>query len=263
METPIIGKPNLKIKVLSDLESLSRCAASIFLDASRNSIKTQKRFTVALSGGLTPKRMFALLGSDSYQHKVEWRYVHLFWVDERCVAKENEESNFRIAYKSFLSKISIPAANVHRVKGEEDPEKAAKDYEDDLRKFFGMSRIPVFDLTILGMGEDGHTASLFPGSKALEETIRFALPVFMKKPKYDRITLTLPVLNNSVQILFLVSGPSKANIINEILGKEGKKEGYPTGLINPSKGQVLWLIDQEAARNLKEINQGTSITYST
>jgi 6-phosphogluconolactonase len=182
-------------------------------------------------------------------------------VDERCVPKENEESNFRLAYESFLSKISMPASNIHRVKGEEDPEKAAKDYENDLRKFFGMSEIPVFDLMILGMGEDGHTASLFPGSKALEETVRLALPVFRKKPECDRVTLTLPVLNNSVQILFLVSGPSKANLVNEILGKEGKKERYPAGLINPSKGQVLWLVDQEAARNLKEIHRDTNFTH--
>jgi 6-phosphogluconolactonase len=252
METPIIEKPNLKIKVLSDLETLSRCAASIFLNASRNSIKTQKRFAVALSGGLTPKRMFALLGSDSYYHKVEWCHVHLFWADERCVPKENKESNFRLAYESFLSKISIPASNIHRVKGEEDPEKAAKDYEDDMRKFSGMSGILVFDLTILGIGEDGHTASLFPGSEALEETIRLTLPVYMKRPKCDRVTLTLPVLNNSAQILFLVSGPSKANIVNEILGKEGKKEQYPAGRINPSNGQVLWLVDQEAARKLMQ-----------
>jgi 6-phosphogluconolactonase len=250
METPLIENPNLKIEVLSDLEALSHRAASIFLDASKNSIKTQKRFAVALSGGLTPRRMYTLLGSKSYHDKIEWRHVHLFWADERCVPKENEESNFRLAYESFLSKISVPASNIHRVKGEEDPEKAGKDYENDMRKFFGISGIPVFDLTILGMGEDGHTASLFPDSKALEEKIRLALPVYMKRPKCDRVTLMLPILNNSAQILFLVSGPSKANIVNEILGKEGKKERYPAGLINPSRGNIIWLIDRQAAANL-------------
>jgi 6-phosphogluconolactonase len=250
METPVIEKSNLKIEVLSDLEALSHCAASIFVGGSRNSIKTKKRFAVAISGGSTPIRLYALLASDPYRDKVEWRHIHFFWADERCVPKEDDESNFKLAYEAFLSKIPVPISNIHRVKGEKDPEQGAEEYEDDLRKFFGMSEIPVFDLIILGIGEDGHTASLFPDSKSLEETIRLTVPVYMKRPKRDRVTLTLPVLNNAVQILFLVSGRSKAKIIHKILGKKGKKERYPAGLITPSHGNIIWLIDQEAAANL-------------
>ena len=254
---------NPQVQILPDLEAISHQAASFFVAISRNSIATKGRFAVALSGGSTPRRLYTLLGSDPYRDKVEWRHVHFFWADERCVPKEDDESNFRLAYEAFLSKITVPASNIHRVKGEEDPEKGAKDYEDDLRKFFGMSGLPAFDLMILGMGEDGHTASLFPGSKSLEETIRLAFPVYMKRPKRDRVTLTLQVLNNSAQILFLVSGPSKAKIVHDVLGNEGKTERYPAGLINPSNGNIVWLIDREAARNLKRSFHDPSIKHST
>jgi 6-phosphogluconolactonase len=250
MDTPVIEKSNARIEVLSDLETVSLRAASIFVSASRNSIAKKKRFAVAISGGSTPRRLYTLLGSDAYRHRVDWQYVHFFWADERCVPKEDEASNFRTAFDTFLSKIALPDRNIHRIKGEETPDKAAKDYEEEIRRSFGESERPGFDLIILGVGEDGHTASLFPGSKSLEETVRLAIPVYLGEPRKNRITLTLPVLNNADQILFLVAGPSKASVLSEILGEKEKRKWFPAGLVRPARGNMTWLIDQEAAAKL-------------
>ncbi len=230
--------------------ALSRGAVDRFLGLSRESIFAGGRFTVALSGGSTPHRLYSLLGSDPSQESVNWTRIHVFWADDRAVPSGHPDSNFKLAFDTFLSKVPIPEENLHRIKGEEELERAAKGYEDDLRNFFGRHRMPVFDLIILGIGEDGHTASLFPGSSALTETTRLALPVYRERPKTGRVTLTLPVLNNASHILFLVSGRAKADIVAEVLG-EGKENGrYPAGLVNPSHGSLEWFIDKDAARKL-------------
>jgi len=251
METSIVEKPGRKIEVLSDLEALSHRAARIFVANSKSSIATKKRFAVAISGGSTPRRLYTLLGSEAYRHQVDWQHVHFFWADERCVPKEDGASNFKTAFDALFSKVALPDKNIHRIKGEEVPDKSARDYEEEIKRFFGGSERPGFDLIILGMGEDGHTASLFPGSKSLEETVRLAIPVYLGEPKRDRITLTLPVLNNADQILFLVAGISKAAALSEILGDGKKKRGFPSGLICPAHGNITWLIDQEAAGKLR------------
>ena len=251
METSVIENSGGKIEVLPDLEALSLRAASIFVGASRNSIATKKQFAVAISGGSTPRRLYTLLGSETYRDQVDWQYVHLFWADERCVPKDHEASNFKTAFDTLLSKVALPDKNIHRIKGEEAPDEAARDYEEEIRKFFGESERPGFDLIILGVGEDGHTASLFPGSKSLEETVRLAVPVYLEERKKDRVTLTLPVLSNADQILFLAAGSSKAAVLFEILGDVGKKREYPAGLIRPARGNMTWLIDQEAAGKLR------------
>lgn len=244
-------KGSSQIELFADLEAISHRAASLFVNASRNSIDTRKRFAVAISGGSTPRRLYTLLSTAPYRDQVDWEHIHFFWVDERCVPKEHEESNFRTAFDTLLSMVPMPDGNIHRIKGEEDPEKAARDYEEDIKKFFGVSGLPIFDLVILGMGEEGHTASLFPGSKSLDETVRLAAPVFLEKLNRNRITLTLLVLNNAAQILFLVSGRSKAAVLSEILGDGHKKDQYPASLINPVHGTILWLIDRETASKLK------------
>jgi 6-phosphogluconolactonase len=251
METSVIKKPKGKIEVFSDLETLSLRAASIFVNGSWDSIATKKRFTAAISGGSTPKRLYTLLGSKPYRHEVDWQHVHLFWADERCVPKEDEASNFKMASDTLLSRVALPDKNIHRIKGEEAPDKAARDYEEEIKRFFGESESPGFDLIILGMGEDGHTASLFPGSKSLEETVRLAIPVYLEEPKKNRITLTLPVLNSADQILFLVAGASKAGVASEVLANGEKKKRLPAGMIRPVHGNVIWLIDREAAAKLR------------
>ncbi len=248
-------KSHSLVEVLSDLEAISHQAASFFVNASRSSIAAKNRFAVAISGGSTPRRLYTLLRAESYRDQVDWQHVHFFWADERCVPKEDEESNFKTAFDMLLSKVSISDGNIHRIRGEEDPDKAAGDYEEEIKMFFGISGFPMFDLIILGMGEDGHTASLFPGSKALQETIRIAVPVYLEKPNRNRITLTVPVLNNAAQVLFLVAGDSKAKTVSEVLGDGEERKRYPAGLISPVHGSVTWLIDQKAAGKLKRIKQ--------
>ena len=250
METLIVEKSNCKVEVLPDLETLSHRAASIFVSTSRNSIATKKRFPVAISGGSTPRRLCTLLGSEAYGDQVDWQRVHFFWADERCVPKNDEASNFRTAFNTLLSKVALPDENIHRIKGEEAPDQAARDYEEEIRRFFKGSGWPGFDLVILGVGEDGHTASLFPDSKSLEETVRLAIPVYLEEPGKNRITLTLPVLNHANQILFLVAGFSKAGVLSEIFGGKERRKLLPSGLINPLRGSMIWLIDQEAAGKL-------------
>ncbi|HVP77444.1 MAG TPA: 6-phosphogluconolactonase [Thermodesulfobacteriota bacterium] len=250
MDAAVIEKVSGRIEVLPDLEAVSFRAASTFVSAAKNSIATKNRFAVAISGGSTPRKFYMLLGSDAYRHQVDWQLVHLFWADERCVHKEDEASNFRTAYDPLLSKVALPDKNIHRIKGEEAPDKAARDYEEEMKGFFGGSKRPRFDLIILGMGEDGHTASLFPGSRTLEEKVRLVLPVYLEEPKKNRITLTLPVLNNADRILFLVAGSSKAAVLSEVLGDREKKKGFPAGMIRPTHGNTVWLIDQEAAGKL-------------
>ena len=219
METLIVEKSTCKVEALPDLETLSHRAASIFVSTSRNSIATKKRFAVAISGGSTPRSLYTLLGSEAYCDQVDWQRVHFFWADERCVPKNDEASNFRTAFDTLFSKVALPDKNIHRIKGEEAPDQAAGDYEEEIRRFFGGSGWPGFDLVILGVGEDGHTASLFPGSKSLEETLRLAIPVYLEEPGKNRITLTLPILNHTNQILFLVAGSSKAGVLSEIFGE--------------------------------------------
>ena len=247
----MMGELRDQIQILPDLEAISHQAASLFVRAAKDAIDRRMRFVVAISGGSTPRKLYGLLGSEEYSSPIDWQRVHFFWVDERCVPKDHEESNFKASFDALLSKVSIPPKNVHRIKSEEDPEEAARNYENEIRSFFKTVDWPVFDLIILGMGADGHTASLFPGSKSLEERERLTVPVYLEKPKINRITLTLPVLNHASQILFLISGRSKATILSEILENGHKKDRYPAGLINPAHGTLLWLIDQEAAGQLK------------
>ena len=237
----------MRALILPDVEAISHKAAEIFLHLSKQYISSAKRFVVALSGGTTPKRFYELLGSEIFRDVIDWSHVHFFWVDERCVPKEHAESNYNLAFDLFLSKVPHNPSNIHRIKGEEGPERAASEYEKDMRGFFGTSGFPVFDLIMLGMGEDGHTASLFPAAESLKEKTRLAIPVYMRKPNSNRVTLTLPVLNNASHIVFLVAGKSKAHIVKEFLAGDKESKQFPAGLINLVKDNIQWLIDREAA----------------
>ena len=247
----MITGSNLQIQTSPDLEAISQKAAENFLTFARSSLQSKESLTVALSGGSTPRKFYYLLGCPPYRGQIEWHRIHFFWVDERCVSPEDEESNFKTVYDKLLSRVPVPEENIHRIRGEESPEEAAREYERAIRTFWSRKVMPVFDLIVLGMGEDGHTASLFPGSEALKEKKRLAVPVYRKEPEVNRVTLTLPVLNNASQVLFLISGRPKAKVLAEILGDGEKKRRYPAGLISPARGKITWLIDQEAAENLK------------
>jgi 6-phosphogluconolactonase len=224
-------------------------AAQEFERAAEFAILDHGRFTVALSGGNTPRALHALLAAD-YKDKIPWNKTHIFFGDERSVPPDHRESNFRMANEALLSKISIPPENVHRIRAELGAEAAAKDYEGQLLQSFsssGNSR-PRFDLVLLGLGDDGHTASLFPGSTALSEKSRLVVANWVEKFNTFRITLTYPILNHAVLIIFLVSGAGKAQILSEVLHAREKK--YPAQCIQPENGRLLWLVDRDAARLL-------------
>ena len=245
----------IEIKIVPDNAALNRVAASEFQNAAESAIAERGWFSVALSGGNTPRSVYSLLAQE-YKTALPWDKVHIFFGDERHVPPGHPDSNYRMAHESLLCKVPILAENIHRVRTELDPESAAKDYENQLRAQFGLSKtdLPRFDLILLGLGDDGHTASLFPGSTALEETSRLVAPNWVEKLKTFRITITLPILNHAAEVLFLVSGQGKAQILKEVLGSPGATE-FPAQRVRPQNGRLLWLVDHDAASLLPLENQ--------
>ncbi len=241
---------NRETIVCRDSAELSRKAAEQLVALARQAIAARGRFSVALSGGSTPKALYSLLATSEFSEQLAWRQICLFWGDERCVAPDHAESNFRMVKESLLSKITIPGENVHRMIGEIEPAIAAAAYETELRRFFASSQenLPRFDLVLLGLGEDGHTASLFPGSSALNEARRLVATTYVEKLNAHRLTLTFPVINNASQISFLVAGESKSAIVKEILTTE--RPAYPAARIAPENGQLTWFVSQDAANAL-------------
>ena len=248
METPL----NRNVRIFSDPGAVADTAARTFLSAAAVATSLRGRFSVALSGGSTPQRLYHLLGT-SFGGRIKWEFAHLFWSDERCVPRDHMQSNFRLAHDAMISRIAIPDENVHRIRGELAPEEASALYEDELRRYFGQNSPPRFDLILLGIGEDGHVASLFPGSEILSEMQHLAMPAFSPAAENWRVTLTLPVLNNAALVVFLVTGRTKAGIMTKIFSK-GKKDAYPAGLVNPHHGRLIWLLDEDAASGM--LHQG-------
>ncbi len=238
------------IEVLATAADLFHAAAEEFVGAARTAIGAQGRFTVALSGGSTPKALYSLLASN-YADFV-WNRVFLFFGDERHVPPTDAESNYRMVQESLLTKIAIPAENVFRVPAENpDASAAAADYEAQLRRFFEINsgEFPRFDLILLGMGPDGHTASLFPDSAALDEQSRLVVANWVAKFNTHRITFTFPVLNRAAEVMFLASGADKAEILHQVL--EGKNAPLlPSQRVQPSDGKLLWILDEAAASKL-------------
>jgi len=236
-----------QIIICRDAPDLSRRAAEQFVAMARQTLGAHGRFTVALSGGSTPKGLYALLAAAEFASRIDWARVHLFWGDERCVPPDHPESNYRMVQEALLSKIEIPSANVHRMTGEDEPARAAARYEGELRQLLPLrSGVPSFDLILLGLGEDGHTASLFPGSAALTERARWVAHTWVEKLDSHRLTLTIPVINNAAQVSFLVSGAGKAAIVKEILTDSASR--YPAAQIRPAHGRLCWIISEDAYR---------------
>lgn len=227
-------------------KDLSRAAAGIFLELCAKEIQAKGYFTVVLSGGSTPEALFKLLASNHYKTSVPWYKVHLFWGDERCVLPESPESNYRLAYENLISKIDIPEKNIHRIKGELEPAEAAREYEASIKEFFNEMNGPAsFDLVFLGLGKDGHTLSLFPTTDALKEKERLVIENYVPKLGTFRVTMTLPLVNRSANIVFLVSGAEKAKALKDLFTESAE---YPASFINPEIGRIIWLADLEAAR---------------
>src|SRR5215813_2683628 len=237
-----------EIQIVSNATELARAAAAKFVSHATNAVQASGVFSVALSGGNTPKSVYSLLADDpSLRAQVPWDRIHFFWGDERHVAPDHQDSNYRMAREAMLDKVPVPAANIHRIKGEYgDARLAADEYEEDLRAFFKLrsGALPRLDLLLLGMGPDGHTASLFPGTKALGERERLVVSNWVEKFNTFRITMTLPVLNNAASVIFFVSGTEKSAVLHEVL--EGQAGRYPSQLIQPVNGRLLWLVDSAA-----------------
>jgi 6-phosphogluconolactonase len=243
-----------EIIICRDAGELAQRAAEHFAALAEAAIARSGRFAVALSGGSTPRAAYGILASPEFSGRVDWPRVHLFWGDERCVPPDHADSNFRMVEEALLAKIRIPPENIYRMPGEKEPVAAAAVYEAELRKFFAVKRggWPRFDLIFLGLGDDGHTASLFPGAAALDEADRWVAAVYVEQFRSYRLTLTPPAINAAAQVTFLVSGANKAKIVGEILAAGDGFDDYPAGRMRPTNGRLTWLIDEDAAKDLPD-----------
>lgn len=235
------------IWILPDPEALSRAAAALFVRLAQQAIRQRGRFTVALAGGHTPRRSYEQLAHPGCRDAIPWEAVHIFWGDERCVPPGDPRSNARMADEALLRHVPIPPDHIHPIPYEEDPGRAAARYEATLRRFFDEDP-PRFDLILLGLGEDGHTASLFPFHPALEERERWVVAVEGMDP--PRVTLTFPVLNRARRVVFLVTGANKAAIVRAVLRGPSDPRRWPAQGVRPGPGRLLWLVDRAAADGL-------------
>ena len=244
----------MNVKVFPDLEQACSALAEKIKDLSQESIQQKKAFSLVLSGGKTPRPFYHLLGTQ-YAKKIEWNDVHLFWGDERCVPFHHIESNYAVAHELLISKVPIPKKNVHPMPvNARSAAVGAEIYEKELNEYFdrieSSEREFTFDAVILGLGEDGHTASLFPGNHALFESVKWVLSVQAPSsyPTKDRLTLTFPVINISKNVFFLVSGERKKKIVDSILNsKSTQREKYPAEMVQP-KGQLFWFLDRSCPK---------------
>ena len=244
--------------MLPDAQRLADAAAHRFVSAANGAIDSRGEFIVALAGGSTPQGTYARLATEPLSTSLDWSRVHIFWGDERCVSPNHEASNYRMARERLLDHVPIPETNVHRIRGEDDPAQAAIAYERVLRALFRTPTGPPrtapgsrFDIVLLGLGTDGHTASLFPGEGALYSTTRWVEAVHVRAAATWRVTLTATVINSAAEILFMVSGASKAAIVRQVIEGAGRPPDVPARLIVPTAGRLQWLLDTPAAADLQ------------
>jgi 6-phosphogluconolactonase len=244
-----------EIEIYPTPHDLVRGAAGRIASLLAECVQARGRAMIALSGGGTPRHVYRALASDSLQPGVPWENVHVFWGDERCVPPDHPESNFGMANETLLSRLKIPAGNIHRIMGEKNPQDAARRYDEELRRTFPVDglELPKFDVMLLGLGDDGHTASLFPGTPVIEQQRWLAIAVRPNGQETARITLTFPVINNSRHVLFLVSGKGKSPILAEVLHGSGTM--LPAQLVSPVDGELRWLVDQDAASQIQPVAQ--------
>jgi len=232
------------LRLFSDTDALAQGAAAFIAQQASG----QRRFSIALSGGSTPRALYHVLASPPFATHINWSQFHLFWGDERCVPPDHPDSNYRMAAETLISHVALPPENIHRMFGERPPHEGASAYEAELRAFFG--GLPHFDLVLLGMGDDGHTASLFPHTPALHETTRWVVPNEAPVAPYGRLTLTAPVINAASTVLFLISGRTKAARLHEVLDGASDPQRLPAQMIHPVSGHLIWMVDAPAAQLL-------------
>ena len=252
------GERDVTLSVSASPEALFESAADRCVSAAADAIRTTGAFKLALAGGSTPRGLYARLASERHAARIEWPRVHVFWGDERCVAPQDPESNQRMAREALLDHVPLPAAQVHAIRGDAEPHAEANRYERVLREAFATPSGPPrcepgarFDLVLLGLGEDGHTASLFPGRPGVREVRRWALAAEPPEPTRSwRVTLTPPVINAAAEVIFLVSGRAKAAILRRVLRGPREPERLPAQAIAPRAGELRWLVDADAASAL-------------
>jgi 6-phosphogluconolactonase len=243
------------VKILPDVAAIAQQAAGIFLNAVQQAVRERGVFRVALSGGSTPKTLHALLVSDAFRKQIPWDKMQVFFGDERHVPPDHPDSNFRMASETLISKSPLKPEQVHRIKAElPDTEQAAKDYEQVMRTQFALKpgELPRFDLMLLGMGNEGHTLSLFPGTTALRDNGRLVVRTWVGKLYTERITCTAPVANNSAVVMFMITGADKASALKAVLEGPYEPEQLPAQLIKPVNGKSIFLIDAAAGAMLSQ-----------
>jgi 6-phosphogluconolactonase len=242
----------MHIAIYDDKHALSQHAAEYVMRIANESIDLHGHFIIAITGGTTPGELYSLLGSMPFRSQIDWQLVHIFWGDERCVPHNSPESNFYLAQEALLQKISIPESQIHPMPADQlDRDAASQAYTVEMQNTFDTDGIPSFDLIHLGMGPEGHTASLFPHQASLHEKHRLVMPVSVPKPPPDRLTFTPPLLNAARNVLFLVTGSEKADALHAVLEGEYQPDEYPAQIVRPTNGVVVWMLDKAVAQNLQ------------
>jgi 6-phosphogluconolactonase len=247
---------NVRLEVYPDQKSLMRAAAEKVVALGDTALTTRGRFTFALSGGKTPRPLYQLLASDEFLPLLDWQQTQIFWGDERCVPPEHPDSNYRMARELLLDYVPLPMDHIYRIKGELEPYQAAEQYDERLHTFFSgragtpEAPLPRFDLVLLGIGDDGHTASLFPHTPGLTEDNKWVTAHWVEKLDAWRLTLTPTALNAASHLLFVVEGANKAEALKAIFDPNTDPMTYPAKLVQPRDGTVTWLVDEAAARLL-------------
>lgn len=238
---------NRSVKIFRTPYELAEKFAEELTSSIIESGKKKKYFSIALSGGSTPELLYSVLG-DHFSQSAPWEYVHFFWGDERCVSPDNMESNYGMAWRTLLRKIDIPASNIHRIRGEEDPEKEVSRYSNEISDFTDKrDGLPLFDIIILGLGEDGHTASIFPGNMEYIYSDKICVVTIHPLTLQKRITITGRIINNADSVNFLVTGKKKADTVKKILKKSASSHNFPSSFIVPVYGRLNWFMDGEAS----------------
>ena len=240
------------IRILKNLDQVSATAAEEIIQIAKDAIEKRGVFRIALSGGSTPKTLYTKLSSDDFKKQMSWKSTHFFWSDERTVPPDHPDSNYRMARETMFKHVDVSESQIHRIHAEvEDPNRAAEEYEKEIRQHFNVvSDVPQFDLILLGMGSDGHTASLFPGTEALNEQRRLVVSNWVSKFNTYRITFTVPLINQAASVMFMVCGDDKAATLKAVLEGPYDPEVYPSQFIKP-EGELIWFVDQAAGKLLE------------
>lgn len=247
-----LNRHGARVEICKDLAEASHQAAELFTATAREAVATHGRCSIALSGGSTPEALYSLLAAEPFLGSIPWTAMHFFWSDERCVSPGDPQSNYRMAREALLRHVPVPEDHIHRMRGEDDPAAAAVAYAELLTRFFGGTATR-FDLLLLGMGDDGHTASLFPHSPALADSDHLVAAPFVEKFGTHRLTLTFRALNASARIMFIVCGAAKAPSLLKVFESGGDDaDSLPAARVKPANGELVWIVDEAAAKLIPE-----------